>query len=267
MQLHAFLYLVVGTYVGVMVAIRRFQGGNMLEEMAKAAAARPRAGKRSAGSPGVELNQSPSLRSEATGDHLLASPPSSPPPSPPNGAKSGSVTFASADAFRPASQHAASTEAFDEARQHTPNARAFLIAVSKRPEVPLLFCWLSLGIEVVASVVYSEGRFPKVRAPGSQETNEHEQWVFLVLVLLMTIFFTLATSVFIRLEANNWMLSKVMFLSIGTELVAAGSAAIVWELMKSINLVAVGIFLPPVLLFSAHAYHLVRPLACVPASA
>lgn len=238
----------------------------MLEEMAKAAAARPRPGKRSAGSPGVELNQSPNLRSDASGDRLMASPPPSPPPSPPNGAKSGSVTFASADALRPASQHGASTEALDEAGQHRPNAWALLIAISKRPEVPLLFCWMSLGIEVVASVATGKDRFPRVRAPGSQETNEHEQWVFLVLVLLMTIFFTLATSVFIRLEANNWMLSKVMFLSIGTELVAAGSAAIVWVLMKSINLVAVGIFLPPVLLFSAHAYHLVRLPTCKPAA-
>ena len=96
-----------------------------------------------------------------------------------------------------------------------------------------MFAWLALGAEVVASVAYGEGVFPKVRAPGAEESNWHEQWVFLVLALMMNIFFTFATAVFVRLEANNWRLSKVAGLALATELVAGGSAAISWVLMGS----------------------------------
>ena len=142
-----------------------------------------------------------------------------------------------------------------------PGLMALIAALTKRAEFPLVFLWLTLGIEVVitSQLVAEEHRPPKVRAPGRDE-SWHDQYVFLLMVLLATIFFTLATSVYVRLVANNWQLSKVWALSVCTELVAGASAAILFVLVQSVNVVAVAVFAPPVLLFTTHAYHLVRRL-------
>jgi hypothetical protein len=138
---------------------------------------------------------------------------------------------------------------------------ALITALTKRAEFPLVFLWLTLGLEVVitSQLVAEAHSPPKVKAPGRNQ-NMHDQYVFLLMVLLATIFFTLATSVYVRLVANNWQLSKVWILSVCTELVSGASAAILFVLMRSVNVVAVAVFAPPVLLFTAHAYHLVRRL-------
>ena len=138
-----------------------------------------------------------------------------------------------------------------------PGIVPLIIALTKRAEFPLLFLWLTLGVEVVITSQLTNA--PQVKAPGNNN-REHEQYVFLLMVLLATIFFTLAASVYIRLVANNWQLSKVWILSVCTELVAGASAAILFLLMESVNVVAVCVFGPPLLLFTAHAYHLVRLL-------
>ena len=232
-QLHAFLYLVVGSYVGIQVAIRRFRGGNMLDELVKAAASRP-------GGPTQGAPASPSGRSSAL-DAAGASPPSSPLS---NGGSRGGSGSCGAGV-----EHAADDSESREAAA-APGLMALIAALTKRAEFPLVFLWLTLGIEVVitSQLVAEEHRPPKVRAPVRDE-SWHDQYVFLLMVLLATIFFTLATSVYVRLVANNWQLSKVWALSVCTELVAGASAAILFVLMQSVNVVAVAVFAPPVLLF------------------
>ena len=264
-QLHAFLYLVVGSYVGIQVAIRRFRGGNMLDELVKAAASRsggPKLGAaESSPDSSLELgavgHTSPS-KMDAPDEQLLATPGASPPSSP---LSKGGSNKGSSVTFGAGVKHAADGSEPRELSLEVaadPGLVALIIALTKRAEFPLLFLWLTLGAEVVITSQLTNP--PKVKAPGNNE-NEHEQYVFLLMVLLATIFFTLATSVYVRLVANSWQLSKVWILSVCTELVAGASAAILFVLMQSVNVVAVCVFGPPLLLFTAHAYHLVRLFA------
>lgn len=217
----------------------------MLDELVKAAASRPGAPKRGA----PESSSGSSVELGAAG----ASPPSS-------SLSNGGSNKGSSVSFGAGVEHAADGSEPTEAAAG-PGLMALIGALTKRAEFPLLFLWLTLGIEVVISsqFVAEAHSPPKVKAPGRNE-NVHEQYVFLLMVLLATIFFTLATSVYVRLVANNWQLSKVWILSVCTELVAGASAAILFVLMRSVNVVAVAVFAPPLLLFTAHAYHLVRRL-------
>ena len=84
----------------------------------------------------------------------------------------------------------------------------------------------------------------------------HAQWTFVLAAGLIAICLVLCWNVYIRLEYYAWSLKAVRFISLVTELAAAGSGAVLFVVTDSSIIVALSIFLPPTLLLAAHAAHL-----------